>query len=89
MFKYFDWFFCLILVVILIYCMWIYLKQVNYMNQNIFWVKMENRKWFFISEDIKKVIDIYLNIKFLVSEKDFFFWLFKIYSLCLFEVVFL
>lgn len=51
------------------------------MNQNIFWVKMENRKWFFISKDIKKVIDIYLNIKFLVSEKEFFFWLFKIYSL--------
>lgn len=59
--------------------MWVYLKWVNYIN--IFWVKMENRKWFFISEDIKEIIDIYLYIKFFVSEKEFFFWLFKIYSL--------
>lgn len=48
---------------------------------------MENRKWSFTSEDTKKVIDIHLNIKFLVSEKDFFYWPSKIYSPCLPEAV--
>lgn len=54
---------------------------------NISWAKMENRKWSFTSEDTKKVIDIHLYIKFLVSEKDFFSWPSKIYSPCLPEAV--
>lgn len=79
MFKYFDWFFCLISVVILIYCMWVYLKWVNYMN--IFWVEMENRKWFKLRyNDYKKLLINYFKedywyifVNKVFSEKEFFF----------------